>query len=166
MAQEDILIPSSGIRDLGAKELDRSALPQTINQLSLTLNSKESGYYPLVESLSGRLWFPNYAQTSNVYPTQSWRPGLRKVISLGTLPDAAGTLSVFHGITVTATTFFIQIYGTANDLSTSFLPLPYSSATANDVIEVSVDATKVHVKVGKDRSGYTDNFIVLEYLAY
>jgi len=166
MAQEDILIPSGGIRDLGAKQLDRSALPQTINKLSLSLNSKESGYYPLVESLSGRLWFPNPAQTSNEFPTQSWRSGLRKVINLGALPNAAGTLSVAHGITVTPTTFFIQIYGTANDLSTEFLPLPYSSATANDVIEVWVTSTEVKVKVGKDRSGFTDNFVILEYLTY
>lgn len=164
MAQEDILIPSSGIRDLGAKELDRSALPQTINQLSLTLNSKESGYYPLVESLSGRLWFPNYAQTSNVYPTQSWRPGLRKVIEFGSLP-AAGLKSVLHGITITSNFSFIQIYGSSSDkIGFNYIPLPFSSSVLANNIELSVDSTSVNITVGKDMSAFTETYVILEFI--
>jgi hypothetical protein len=167
MAQEDILIPSSGIRDLGAKSTDKSALPQTINQLSLSINSKVSGYFPLVEMQSGRFWYPDPTKTALVYPSQVWRPGKHKVVFLGALENAAGTHDYPHGITITDTTFFIEVYGVANDQAAhKYLPMPYSSATANDVIEVWVEGANIKVKIGKDLSAYTNSFIVLEWLDY
>jgi hypothetical protein len=137
----------------------------TLNQMSLVLNTKDTGYYPLTEFVCGQLYFPDPTLTSASTTTPVWRQVFRKVINFGALPNTA-TKTVAHGITITATTSFTRIYGVATDPSTSFLPLPYSSATANDVIEVWVDATNVNIKVGKDRSGYTTCYVVLEYLKF
>lgn len=138
----------------------------TLNQMSLVLNTKDTGYYPLTEFVCGQLYFPDPTLTSASTTTPVWRQVFRKVINVGTLPNAAGTKTILHNIDIAVGFKFTRIYGVATDPSTSFLPLPYSSATANDVIEVWVDATNVNIKVGKDRSGYTTCYVVLEYIKF
>jgi hypothetical protein len=139
-------------------------LQQQLNTMSIILNTKISGYFALTEFVNGALWYPNPLLTSATTQAPTWRQEFQKVVEVGTLPNAAGTLTIAHGLTVTSGFSFTHIYGSANDPSTLFIPLPYASPVLADNIELWVDATNVYIKVGKDRSGFTDNRVVLKFI--
>lgn len=139
-------------------------LQQQINSINMVLNTKVSGYYALSEFVNGAVWYPDPALTSATAQSPTWRQEFQKVIVIGTLPNAAGTLTIAHGLTVTSGYSFTQIYGSANDPSTTFIPLPYASPVLADNIELWADTTNVYIKVGKDRSGFTDTRVVLKYI--
>lgn len=139
-------------------------LYQTTNSIALNLNVKDSGIYSLDEYVTGAEYFPNTGYSSSTAVNPSPRQVFRKVINFGTLPNA-GTTNVAHGITVNANITFTRIYGCAtNTAKTSFLPLPYSSTTLINNIELSVDNTNVSIITGIDRTSYTTCFVVLEYI--
>jgi hypothetical protein len=139
-------------------------LQQQINTMNLILNTKVSGYYALSEFVNGAVWYPDPTLTSATAQSPTWRQEFQKVIVIGTLPAAASTLTIAHGLTVTSGYSFTHIYGTANDPSTTFIPLPYSSPVLADNIELWADTVNVYIKVGKDRSGFTDNRVILKFI--
>lgn len=136
-------------------------LYQIINNVALVTNIKDSGYYVLTEFVTGALYFPNPALTSLTARTPTFRQVFRKVINFGALPN--GTKSVAHGLPITAGYSFTKIYATATNPSTSFIPIPYASATG-DNIELSVDATNVTITTASDRTAYTICYAVLEFI--
>lgn len=141
-------------------------IPQTINQMSLVLNTKDTGYYPLTEFVCGQLYFPDPTLTSASTTTPVWRQVFRKVINFGALPNTA-TKTVAHGITMTATTTFTRIYGCASIPGTTFVPLPLCSTTAlANNISLYADATNVIIATGVDRTAYTTCYVVLEWLKF
>jgi len=161
-----LLVPTTPILDitkLKGKSLDSPEftefmirLTQYLNQLATSANNNDSGEYSLAQSPNKQsFWALNAGETP--------RSVNRIVVDFGGLPNA-GTTSVAHGITVTATTIFTRIYGVANDLSTSFKPLPYSSPTLVDNIELEVDATNVNITTGADETGYTSCYVILEWI--
>jgi len=136
-----------------------------VNRINLAVNTKETGIYNnLQEFVTSNQYFANPALNSGTAQTPEFRTVYRTVINFGALPNAA-TKSVPHHITCTSSTTFTRIYGAATDPSTSYIPLPFVSAT--DVahnIEVNVDTTNVNVITGANYSAYTTTYIVLEYL--
>lgn len=145
-------------------------LYQNINNISLILNLKDTGYYVLSEFINGQLMFPNPSLNSTTAQAPSYRQVFRKVVNFGTLPNNT-TISVAHGLEISivppVTTYsFTRIYGAASTTDqTSFIPLPYASSV--DIphnIEVSVDNTNVNITTGSDYSAYTITYIVLEYI--
>jgi hypothetical protein len=156
-------IPTPGTRELGARELDLTALRQSINNIAILLNGKDSGDYPLSEILSCQAWFPNPALNANTPQQPIQRQAFRKVINFGALPNTA-TKSIPHGITINANTTFTHIYGCATDPSTLFIPLPYASPIAAENIAVFVDPVNVNVTTGSDRTAFTTTYIIVEYL--
>ena len=136
----------------------KEALVRYLKQISEGVNYRDVGTYYNQEVLAGQRFVP----TSNQGDARSV---FRKVILIGALPNTT-TKQVAHGITVIATTRFTRIYGTANNPSTQFLPIPYVSTTAvANGIEVWVDATYVNIKTGVNYAAYTDSFIVLEWVS-
>lgn len=85
----------------------------------------------------------------------------RKIIHFGALPNA-GTLQIAHGITNLMNV--IRISGEVSD-GTNRLPIPYVSVSdiTVDRIALFVDNTYVELFTFNDKSGYTNNFIILEY---
>lgn len=140
-------------------------IPETLNLMSLVLNTKDTGYYPLTEFINGQLWFPDPALSSSTATAPTYRQVYRKVINTGALPNT-GTSSVAHGITITATTSFTRIYGAATDPSTTFIPLPYASPVDAENIALYVDAVNVNITTGNDRTGFTTSYVVLEWITY
>lgn len=140
-------------------------LRQSMNDIAMVLNIKDTGYYVDQEFVNGQAWFPNPALTSTTSQTPVLRQVFRKVINFGTLPNA-GTTTVAHGIDINAAVAFsfTRIYGTATDPNTEFIPLPYASPTDADNIELSVDVTNVSITTGSDRTGFTTTYVVLEYI--
>ncbi len=136
-----------------------------VNRINLAVNTKETSIYDNSrEFVTSGQYFPNPTFFSGTAQAPDPRTIYRTVINFGALPNAA-TKSVPHNITCTAATSFTRIYGAATDPSTSYIPLPFVSAT--DVahnIEVNVDTTNVNVVTGANYSAYTTTYIVLEYL--
>lgn len=132
---------------------------QNLNKMSVALNLKDTGYYGVLEYVCGQQYFP--LNTSN----QMGRGVYRKTFNIGALPNTS-TLSTPHDIVLTDNLTFTRIYGVANDTAANtYLPLPYVSATAvANNIEVYVDATNINIVTGSNRTNYTTNYIVLEYI--
>lgn len=147
-----------------------SVLRNNLNMIVLALNTKDSGYYPQEEILTGQLFYPNYTSViSSSSAPQQYRPIYRKVIDTGTLPNT-GTSTTAHGITflpVAGNTTFrvVNIRGAATDpAGRVMISLPYSSPTLNQNISVYADQTNVYITTGINMAAYTDSHICVEWI--
>lgn len=139
-------------------------LYQNINLISINLNLKDTGYYPQSQFVNGQLFFPNPTTTPSTSMPATYRQVQRQAYYPGALPNNS-TLQYRHGITWTANTSFVRIYGASTNPSTKSIPLPYVSTT--DVahnIELWVDPTYINIKTGANYSSYTVTYVVLEWL--
>ena len=138
---------------------------QYLNNIALSVNIRDAGYYVTDEFVNGQNYFINPSLNSNSSTTPVFRQVYRKVINFGALPNAA-TKSVAHNILVNAAYTFTRIYGCASDpITLNYLPLPYSSSIAlASNIELYVDATNVNIRTGANYSAYTTTYIILEYI--
>jgi len=138
-------------------------LYQTVNNIALATNIKDTGYYLTNEFNTGQLLF-NVSNDLN-----RLRPIYRTTINFGALPST-GTKSVAHGIPNIGnpTTYSaVKVYGASTNQTTSnFIPIPYSSVTAvTDNLELWIDQTNVNIATGgMDYSAYTITYIVFEYV--
>jgi len=139
-------------------------LYQNFNNLALAMNVKDTAIYDTEEFVSGRTFFPDPALDSTSTTAPAQRQTYRKVISFGALPNAA-TKTVAHGITIDANTTFTRIYGTSSDpAGLIYVPLPYSSTTLNENINLFVDNTNVSITAGINATAFTITYVVLEYM--
>lgn len=137
-----------------------------LNNMTLALNLKDTGYYVLEEFLNGQLFFPDPTLNSTTAATPTDRPVFRKVINFGTLPNTTST-SVAHNIDITSGYSFTRIYGAAtNTGKTSFIPLPYASPTLTENISLEITNTNVVITTGSDRTSYTTCYVIVEYIKY
>ena len=167
------LIPTTGIFDTTViNSIDIKSpefrlflvrLQDNLNQVAQAVNVRDAGYYGLTDFINGQLFFPNPTATSADSSAPAYRAVFRKVINFGALPNNA-TKTTAHGITITSGFTFTRIYATASISGTNFMPIPYASAVAADVVELFVDATNVSIKTGKDLTSYTACYVVLEYI--
>jgi hypothetical protein len=140
---------------------------QNLNNMAQQVNLKSSGLYNMQEFASGETFYPSPSSSSTSGTNPSPRPVFRKVLNMlpsGTLPNT-NTLTVAHGLTLTSGNTLTRLYGAAtNTAGTSYIPIPYSSPTLADNIELYMDATNVYIKTGSNRTGYTKCNVVIEYL--
>lgn len=138
-----------------------------MNNMAQQVNSKASGYHNTQEFATGETFFPNSSISSTGNTQTSPRPSFRKTINMlptGTLPNT-GTLSVAHGLTLTASVTGVRLYGVAtNAAGTSIIPLPYASPTAASNIELNADGTNINIITGSDRTAYTKCIVTIEFL--
>ena len=171
--RDGLYLPTTDVFDsLNLQNIDPSSrefkdfltrLRQTINSISIAVNLKDTGYYITDETANGQLYFPDPALDSTTAKLPTFRNVFRKVIDFGALLNNAAK-PIAHGITITPDISFTRIYATATDPSTSFIPIPYASSTAADIVELSVNATHVTITTGSDRTGYTTTYVVLEWI--
>jgi len=138
-------------------------LYQNLNNMSVLLNLKETGYYPMQEFVTSSQYFPNPtindSQTTAVY-----RQVYRMTVNFGALPNAT-TKSVAHNIPVMNGYSFTRCYAMATNPATlTSLPIPYAALTLNQNIQISADQTNVTIITGIDYSAYTTTYVVLEYI--
>ena len=139
-------------------------LYQNINNMAISLNTRDAGFYPTQEFVNGQVYFPNPANSSATAVKPTLRQVFRKVINFGALPDKT-TKSIPHGLTITPAYTFTRIYGTSSDTTNfQYVPIPYATGTASNSLELWVDATYVNIDTNHDYSMYTITYIVLEYL--
>ena len=139
-------------------------LYQNINNISMAVNLKDSGYYVQNEFISGQVYFQNPALNSTTATRPQFRDVIRKVINFGSLPNT-GTKSVPHELTPNSSYSFTRIYGTASDTTgLNYIPLPYASPVLANNIELKVDATNVTIITGSNRSNFNITYVVLEFI--
>lgn len=140
-------------------------LYQNINNISLALNLKDTGIYPVTETVNGQFYFQNPANNSTTPARANLRTVYRKVINIDSALPNTGTVAIPHNIICTAVTTFTRIYGVANDTTGfNYIPLPYASPVLANNIELKVDANNVTIITGSNRSNFNITYIVLEYL--
>lgn len=133
-------------------------LYQNVNNISILLNLKDTGYYNQQEFVNGQLYFPNPAKN-----TQNFRQVYRMTINFGALPNTT-TKSVPHNIPITVGVTFTRIYATASDTTTpAYIPIPFVDTGGND-IQIDVDGTDVNITTTSDRTNFTICYVVLEYI--
>lgn len=166
------LIPTSYIWDVSLiEQIDVTSpefkellvrLHQYINDMALAINLKDTGVYDVEEHVNGQGFFP---VDPNIQDSETYRGVYRKVVYYPTALPNAGTVNIPHDITLNVACTFTRIYGVANDIASgSYLPLPYASPTAANNIELSVNGTNVTITTGSDRTAYTQNYIILEFI--
>lgn len=137
-------------------------LYQNVNNIALALNTKESGYYPLNEFMTGQLYFSN--MTPQPMTTPVFRQVYRTTVNFGPLPNA-GALSVPHNIQINQGFTATHIYGAATNAgATKMIPLPYSSPTLNKNIQVDINQTTITITTGIDYSNFINTYMVVEYM--
>lgn len=132
-----------------------------LNEIATATNTKDSGIYDAVETITGQQFLPTFS--TSTASNLTYRGVFRKVIDFGALPNA-GSKSVAHGITFGSTFSATRIYGAATNPSTSFIPIPFASPTLNLNISLEITATNVVITTGVDRTAYTRCFVVIEYI--
>lgn len=139
-------------------------LYQNLNNMALSINIRDAGYYNLFPFVNGQLYFPNQSLDSQTSQTPQFRQVIRKVINFGALPNTTSK-SVPHGIPINSQFTFTRIYGTASDTTgNTYIPIPYASPTLANNIELSVGARDVVITTGSSRTSFTFCYVVLEYL--
>lgn len=138
-------------------------LYQNLNNMSVLLNLKETGYYPNQEIINSQQYFPN-PTLNDSQTTATFRQVFRMTINFGSLPNAT-TIQIPHNIPVMAGYSFTRAYGMAsNKTYDSFIPIPYAALTANETIELYVDPIYVNIATAVDYSNYNATYVVLEYI--
>lgn len=136
---------------------------QNLGLMSGNINLKDTGYYPTQEFVNGQLFYPNPTNSSATSAYPAYRQVYRTVVNFGALPNA-GAKTVAHNIPVNIGYTFTRIYATATQPNTFFIPIPYSSATLINNIEIFVDPTNVTIVTAIDYSAYTVCYAILEYI--
>lgn len=89
------------------------------------------------------------------------KPIYRKVVNFGALPNATSK-SVAHNISNIA--MITNIRGVALNPSTNtYLPLPYTTTTATQNLQLYANLTNITANTGFNLSIYTTTYIILEY---
>lgn len=154
------LLPQTFIIPSEPEEKDLK-LSQYLNDIATATNTKDSGIYDAVETITGQSFLPTFSTQTGANAT--YRTVFRKVVDFGSLPNT-GTKSVAHGIVFGSTYSVTKIYGASTNPSTSFIPLPYASPTLANNISLNLDGTNVNVTTGSNRTAYTRTFIIIEYI--
>lgn len=141
-------------------------LYQNINNIALSLNTKDSALYDVSEFVNGQVFFSNPALDSSTAVAPTQRQVFRKVINFGALPNT-GTTSVAHNIPFNVGFTTTRIYGSASDVAgLNYLPLPYASSTLANNISLDVTGTNVTIVTGSNRSNFTVTYVILEYIKF
>jgi len=156
-------IGTTQILDIGDDKELLVKLRQVVNELSLIINTKDTGIYTQEEFVNGQVWFPPETPLSGKTPGVQ-RQVIRKVVNFGALPNTA-TKSVAHNITFTSNFSITRLYGAATDpAGLNYIPLPYASPTDAQNIALNCDGTNVNITTGNDRTAFTKCYVVIEYI--
>lgn len=103
----------------------------------------------------------NYSDTEIVVGTYLDKPLYRKVINFGVLPNASQKF-VSHNITNIG--IMKNLTGVAFRSSDStYYPLPYSSPTLANNIQLNANATSIYITTGINRSNLGTCYVIVEY---
>ena len=145
---------------------DPEQLQWILNNMSIMINNKITGFYTKTQFITGKKWYPDPALTSQTPRRPTPRMVYGIVVPFGALPNTA-TKTVAHGITFPAANTYqgVQIYACATDpTGVVQIPIPYSSPTLVDNIELFIDGTNVSITTGADWSAFTKTDVYFEFI--
>lgn len=137
-------------------------LRQYLNDIATATNSKDSGIYDSIQTVTGQQFLPTFSNTTG--SNANYRGVLRKVVDFGALPNATSK-TVAHGITFNTNQSVTKLYAAATDPNTSWIPIPFASPTLNLNISLEMDTTNITITTGVDRTGYTRCFVIVEWIS-
>jgi hypothetical protein len=141
-------------------------LYQNLNRMSLVVNIKESGFYPLQEFVTSNQYFPNPNNNSTTAAYASLRPVFRTVINFGALPNAAKK-SVAHNIQFNSGFTVTRIYAAASDTTgLTYIPIPFVDVTGTNPVQLDVDQTNVNITTITNLTNYNICYVVVEYMKF
>jgi len=149
---------------------------QSINKIAISLNNKQSGYYPLTEFVSGGQFFP--ITTSSATGAVNQRQEYVKTFNFGVLPNST-IKAIPHGITINTPNdniTFTHIYatGTTSNPVTPIgpagiygnlvgWPIPYVYPHPSE-IALYITTTHVVIETFSDYTNTDRCIVVLKYL--
>jgi hypothetical protein len=164
-----LFLPTTPLFDVGDLEDPAQSreliirLTQKINDIIIALNLKDTGYYPLDVFVNGQSFFENPALSDVSTQLPTFRQVFRKVFLSGPLPNV-GTLTIPHGIPITASFTFTRIYGAASDTNGfNYIPLPEAFVNGN-IVDLSVNLMDIVIHTNWNASNFLVVYIVLEWL--
>jgi len=130
-------------------------LKNVLEKQSRLINRKDTGQYETVET-----------QNNQTYPgatPQAKRNIFRKIISTGTLPNAAPSAGIPHGIAGVANTWmFTRIYGFAmNPATPLWIPMPNAGPLYQ--VQIEIGAVNIVLTTAVNLNAFTTSYVVLEY---
>ena len=139
-------------------------LKQTVNNIALALNLKDSGLYPQQEFVCGQIYFPNPNLSSTTPQKPTWRQVFRKIFLWPrNLPNTAID-TIPHGITLTPDITFTRIYGCASSPAfNSYIPLPFVSSGGN-IAELVAHNNDIVISTNANFNAYNITYVILEFL--
>jgi hypothetical protein len=127
-------------------------LYQTVNNIALSLNGKDSALYTTYEFVTGQIYSFNGINDQ--------RPGYRTMVNTGHI--GAGTTSINHNLAVTSSWTWISLDGMLTN-QTTLVGYPIDYANPSAAIYAHVTSTQVVIN---NSSGvtFTNGVVVLEYI--
>lgn len=166
VGQGNFLPSTADITSLDSSSQEfRIKLYQILNSITLAVNQKSSGLYQFEETVDNNLWAPKPSTVdSTASQTATQRVEFRSVVDFGALPNTVETPKA-HSVAFDSTFTITRLYAVATNPTTlSYLPIPYVSSVAADIIMLRADGTNVYIRTFKDYSAFTRTFVVLEYI--
>ena len=137
-------------------------LYQALNNISVSLNLKETGYYSTKEYVCGKLYYPSAGSSSSVRGNVGYRPGFRIAVICGALPNAT-TKTVAHHLNTTGYTLMGITGSATNPSGWTGIGLPHFAGIGSSVA-IWVDGTNVNLQTSGNMSNYTHSSVTLEYV--
>lgn len=173
-SQFGAFVPTTNVFDINTNNFSTDSddlmlllvrMRQTINNIALVLNIKDSGYYLPSEFVNGQLYFPNPDPMVTAPDAKNavYRQVYRFAMDCGPLLNAAPT-TVPHNIPdITEQYTATRLYACATDpVGLRYIPIPYVNGA--DQIALEVTATDVIITPNFDATAYTISRVVFEYL--
>lgn len=145
----------------------RTKLIQMINDMCISINAKESGFYSDEITITGAKVLPTYSNQLQGNRSVYYRSVRRKCIFTERLPNSSSK-QVAHNIQFPKTSVGWRLWGCASQIDNNeelqgFLELPYGHPTAANAIALYCDRQNVHITTGIDRTNFNFSFVVIEY---
>ena len=134
-------------------------LLQTVNNISLITNIKESAYYYQgTQFVTGGVYFPNPSLNSSTAQAPIGRQVVRDTVFWDKAFPNVGSDTLAHGITFDSQLLGVRVYGCATNPGVGFAPIP------NEDIRCRISTTNIEITTTSNYSAYTKGLFVIEYI--
>lgn len=145
----------------------RTRMIQVINDMCISINSKESGWYSDESTITGEKVLPTYSKDLEGAQSVYYRTVRRKVIFTGALPNSSAK-SIPHYIQFEKKSVGWRLWGCASQIGSDeslngFLQMPYAHPTPANCIALFSDPNNVIITTGTNRTSFNFSFVVVEY---
>lgn len=145
----------------------RTRLIQMINDMCISINAKESGFYSDEITITGSKVLPTYSNQLQGNRSVYTRSVRRKCIFTEALPNSSAK-SVAHNIEFPKTSVGWRLWGCASQIDGNedlqgFLQMPYAHPTPANCIALYCNRNNVIITTGSDRTNFNFSFVVIEY---